>query len=190
MTDFAFQGNGVALRPFEPEDVPALEVYLNHPDLAGRRYVPWGFPELPPLARGQVEALYRKWAETKKGLKLAVVQRESGELVGHAGCDWSWDPHCPDVTVVIAPTHQRQGYGSEALSLLLHYLFETTVAHSISGWIAEWNTAGVEFATRHGFRECGRLRRAGVRHGVFFDVIVADMLRREWQPGGGTHHGA
>ncbi|HEX9618333.1 MAG TPA: hypothetical protein VGA03_13055 [Anaerolineales bacterium] len=37
---FSFQTARLQLRPFEPEDVTALQAYLNHPGLAGRRYLP------------------------------------------------------------------------------------------------------------------------------------------------------
>lgn len=188
MLESAFHGDAITLRPFEPSDVAALAFYLNHPDLSGRRYIPWGFPELAPLSHGQVEAITQKWAKTEAGLQLAVILRETEELVGHAGCDWEWDPHCPDVSLVIAPAHQQQGYGSEVLHLLLGYLFRNTVAHNVSGWIADWNRAGLQFAARHGFRECGRSRRAGVQQGRYFDMVVVDLLRPEWEPAGGTQH--
>ncbi len=42
MTTSVFAGEAVALRPFEPDDVPALAAYLNQPELAGCRYIPWG----------------------------------------------------------------------------------------------------------------------------------------------------
>jgi RimJ/RimL family protein N-acetyltransferase len=50
---FPFRGERVILRAFESEDVPALHAYLNHPELAGRRYIPWDFPNEFPLAKKQ-----------------------------------------------------------------------------------------------------------------------------------------
>jgi RimJ/RimL family protein N-acetyltransferase len=188
MTDSIFQGSTITLRPFEPDDVPALEAYLNHPELTGRRYIPWAFSELAPLSRKQVEEISQKWAGEEKSLPLAVVRRETGELIGHAECDWGWDPHCPSLAVVVAPPQQRRGYGSEVLGLLLRYLFAYTPAHTVSCWIADWNQPARQFAARHGFQENGQMRRAGVRQGEYFDVIVADMLRSEWQQLGGAPH--
>lgn len=185
-----FQGSTISLRPFEPGDVSALETYLNHPALIGRRYIPWKFPEVAPLSYKQVEGIYQRWSEAEKSLQLAIVQRENQALIGHAEFDWGWDPHCPSLSVVIAPTHQCQGYGSEALRLLLGYAFEYTPAHVISGWVAEWNQPARAFLDRHGFQEAGHLRRAGIRQGQYFDVVVADMLRSEWQQRGGIPHAA
>ena len=180
MAYFPFHGEQIRLRTFEVEDIPALYAYLNHPDLAGRRYIPWGFPGDFPLSKEQVEAIYKKWSEEKKGIHLAVVLRGTLELVGHAECDWGWDPHCPQIAVVIDPAHQDKRYGSEVLQILLSYLFKNTPAHNISGWMAEWNQTAREFAAVHGFKECGCWRREGIRDGKYYDGVVVDILRSEW----------
>jgi RimJ/RimL family protein N-acetyltransferase len=180
MSEALFQSDRIALRPFEEEDVPALAAYLNHPDLTGRRYIPWSVPEIAPLSRKQVQGIVQKWGDAERALTLAIESRDHRDLLGHAECDWSWDPHCPSASVTVAPAHQRQGYGSEALSLVLCYLFKHTPAHVITCWIADWNESGLQFAAHHGFRQAGRLRRAGIRHGEYFDMIVSDLLRSEW----------
>ena len=183
-----FQGDAIALRPFEPADVPALGDYLNHFDLAGRRYIPWSFPEVAPLSQQQVHDIHQKWSDVDKGLHLAVVNLDGQDLIGHAECEWGWDPHCPSLSVVIAPAHQRRGYGSEAFALLLRYLFEYTPAHVVACWIADWNQPALEFVRSHGFQEAGRMRRVGIRQGQYHDVMVTDLLRSEWQQLGGEPH--
>lgn len=194
MADFAFQGEKIRLRAFEAEDIPALHATLNHPELAGRRYIPWGFPGDFPLSKQQVEAIHKKWAEEKKGIHLAVVLRGSLELIGHAECDWGWDPHCPQIALVIDPAHQGKGYGSEVLRTLVDYLFKNTPAHNINGWMAEWNQTALRFAAAHGFKESGRWRRDGIRDGKTYDGILVDILRPEWaewvEAGGGVEDAA
>jgi RimJ/RimL family protein N-acetyltransferase len=185
MTLSAFRSDDISLRPFSVDDAPALETYLNHPDLEGRRNIPWSFPEYAPLSLQQIEGVIDKWGKAENGLHLAVIQRESGELIGHAECDWDWDPHNPSVSVVIDPGRQRQGFGSQALQLLLRYLFAFTPAHNTAAWIAAWNAPALAFAVHHGFRKAGRMRRAGIRHGAYYDVVVLDILRPEWQAKGG-----
>ena len=180
MAYFPFQGELIRLRAFEAEDISALQKTLNHLELAGRRYIPWGFPGDFPLSKQQVEAIYKKWSEEEKGIHLAVVLRGALELIGHAECDWGWDPHCPQITVVIDPAHQGKGYGSEVVRTLVDYLFKNTPAHNISGWMAEWNQSALRFATAHGFKECGRWRWDGIRDGKIYDGVLVDILRPEW----------
>lgn len=178
---FPFDGTTVLLRAFETDDAPMLQDYLNHPALAGRRYIPWRFSEVAPLSRKQVDEIIQKWLEEEKALNLAVVQRESDTLIGHCQCDWRWDPHSASVAVVISPEHQRQGFGSKVFELLLRYLFKHTPAHNVSVWIADWNHPARQFVARHGLQEIGGMRRVGLRQGRYYDLVVADILRPEWQ---------
>jgi RimJ/RimL family protein N-acetyltransferase len=175
-----FETEHLYLRPFEPDDLPALEALLNHPDLYGTRYIPWEFPEDLPLSSGQVEAIYKRWSEGEKQVHLAVVLQTSRELVGYSEVEWEWDPHCPFLAIVISPLHRRSGYGSEVLNLLLGYLFGSTPAHNVTGWIPDWNHPGLAFARRNGFQDCGRSRREGLRNGAYYDAVLVDLLRPEW----------
>jgi RimJ/RimL family protein N-acetyltransferase len=176
-----FQGERIELRAFEVEDIPRLHEYLNHPLLSGRRYIPWEFSDLHPLSKKKIEAIYQKWSEMKKGFNLGIRLIETNELIGHVQCDWEWDTHSTSLAVLLSPPHQRKRYGSEALTLLLYFLYGYTPAHNVNCWIADWNKEGRNFAQNNGFSESGRIRRAGIRQGKYFDIVVMDILREEWK---------
>ena len=175
-----FETDRIRLRTFEVEDLPALHAYLNYPDLNGRRYLPWRFPNELPLSKSQVESLIKQWGEGDKEFHLAITLQEDGTLIGHVNCDWGWDAHCPEVDLVIAPAYQFQGYGSEVLALVLAYLFGYTPAHSIGGGMASWNQEALQFALKYGFNHSGSLRRVGMQDGKFYDWLGVDILRPEW----------
>ena len=177
----AFQDERVGLRPLEASDLDALRDYLNQPELEGCRYLPWEAPEKAPLSHAQLGHSLSRWADDKTAYHFAVIARVGGALIGHAECDWGWDPLCPDLTVVIAPGQRRRGYGSAVAALLLRHLFEATPAHSVGGWFADWNSAARGFARRLGFSEAGGMRWAGLREGQPYDLITVDLLRREWR---------
>ena len=183
-----FQTEQIKLRPFEPEDVPALRAYINHPMLGGRRYIPSGFPGEVPLSTAQVEKIIKKWGEEKREAHLGIELTDRHELIGHAEFERSWDPIAPWMSVVVARPFQRHGYGTQVAQMVMSYLFENTPAHSISGWMADWNKAGRSFARKMGFKENGRTRREGFREGSFFDGILVDILRSEYQSSGGINY--
>lgn len=176
-----FSSLTVELRPLRSDDLPTLGAYLNHPELTGRRYIPWEFPNEVPLSEQQVEGIFKKWGEKKKGFVMGVILQESGTLIGHTEADWGWDPHAPGISLAIAPSNQRQGFGTEALKLILAYLFEHTPAHNVSSWLSDWNEPGREFTAKNGFTKCGEVRREGIRNGEYFNSIVVDILRPEWK---------
>jgi RimJ/RimL family protein N-acetyltransferase len=176
-----FQTEQLKLRSFEADDTLALQAYLNHPKLNGRRYIPQSFPEVLPLSTRQVEAIIEKWGGEESEAHLAIVTSDKQELIGHASLAWGWDPHVPWISVVIARPYQRQGHGSQVLGLLLDYLFENTPAHNVSSWMAEWNKAARAFAKKNGFQENGRSRQEGLFEGKYYDDILVDILRPEWK---------
>jgi len=180
MDEGRFSSDRVGLRALEETDTEALHAYLNDPALLGRRCLPGDAPEVTPLSRAQVAEILEGCANPKKAFTLGIELRDSGELVGHAGCDWNWDTHCPTVSIAVAPAHQRAGIGSEVLRMLLAHLFEETPAHNVSGWVPGWNEPALAFAERHGFTESGRIPRGGLRDGAWFEHVLLDILRPEW----------
>jgi RimJ/RimL family protein N-acetyltransferase len=180
MEENLFESERWTLRTLEPTDAAALQEIWNVPSMIGRRYTPEGVPDFAPMARGQVDASLETWSKEAKALNLAVVLRETGELVGVAIGNWHWDPHCPWVSVVIAPNHQRRGLGSEVLRTLLRLVFERLPSHTVHAGTSSWNVGGLAFARANGFSECGRMPRAGLRDGVYYEDVFFDLLRREW----------
>ncbi len=173
-------GAKTELRPFEPSDVDGLRLIVNHAGLAGRRFLPRGFSADLPLSIRDGERLIEKWLGADEEVNLAIDSIASDRLVGYVNFGWGWDDHCPWGAVVIDPSEWRRGLGSEALDSMLGHVFGTTVAHTISCWLPEWNKEGLGFAKKHGFRAMGRIRRAGLRDGAWYDTIPVDLLRSEW----------
>lgn len=176
-----FTTDEILLRPFTKEDAPALFEALNHPELSGRKYLPWEFDDELPLNMDIIEKIIEKWISTEDGFCYAVTLLETQEIIGHASAEWDWDPHMPDANVVIYPGAQRKGYGTQALTLLLDYLVDFTVGHNISAGVEEWNTAGIEFLKKLGFTRVGTIRRDEFRGGQYVDAALFDIIRPEWK---------
>ena len=92
MADHSFRGTAIEFRPLERQQIPRLTELLNHPQLHGRRYLPEEVPEDAPLSEATVEKVVSAWEERKESFRFGVYSLETGSLIGHAGCDWGWDP--------------------------------------------------------------------------------------------------
>jgi RimJ/RimL family protein N-acetyltransferase len=73
-----------------------------------------------------------------------------------------------------------QGYGSEALRLLVGYLFDHLNLHRVQLDTWSGNERAMRSFARIGFREEGRLREAVWGPGRYFDSVVMGLLRSEW----------
>ena len=119
----------------------------------------------------------------KKEKMFAVRLLENDELLGNIGFN-SLDiiNRNGALGVLIGnPRHQRKGYGTEALKLILDYGFSFLNLRNISLSVFEYNEPAYNLYKKVGFKEAGRLRKAVEIMGKTYDVIIMDMLKEEFQ---------
>lgn len=86
----------------------------------------------------------------------------------------------PDLSYWLAPEFQGEGYGTEAVALLIEYTF-ATYDHPAVGAIAyDFNDASRELLASLGFEEEGRIRRDWFIDGEYVDTIHYGLLREDW----------
>jgi RimJ/RimL family protein N-acetyltransferase len=74
-----------------------------------------------------------------------------------------------------------QGYGSEALRLLLDYAFNLLNLNSVMLGVFAFNQRALAVYQKIGFREIGRRRQARIFAGKKYDVILMDILAEEFE---------
>lgn len=83
------------------------------------------------------------------------------------------------------PAYRGQGYGGEALGLLLRFAFHELNLHRLQLNVFSYNTRAIRLYERLGFTREGVLREFLHRDGQRFDVYVYGLLAREWERGAG-----
>lgn len=168
-------GPRLALTPFHESDRDDVTSLLNAPDAWGNRQID---PDpLRPLTDREVAKSFDSWLADEISMTYAI--RSGTVLVGYIGEGKWWDAMRVDVSIFIGPDHRGEGYGTEAATVLLDHLFATAPAEVASCWVPDWGDRG--FAIGIGFRPAGRMRRAGIRDGRWFDMLAFDLLRSEWR---------
>lgn len=82
--------------------------------------------------------------------------------------------------VAIGHDHQRRGYATEAVVLLLRYMFGERRYHKCEVRIYAFNAASLELHRRLGFVEEGRLREHEFFAGAHHDVVLMGMTADEY----------
>jgi ribosomal-protein-alanine N-acetyltransferase len=77
------------------------------------------------------------------------------------------------------PQQRRQGIMTEALSLCVDYLFQSTKIHRVQLIIAEGNIASERVAQKCGFTYEGTARQAMFERGRHYDMKIYSLLRHE-----------
>ena len=86
----------------------------------------------------------------------------------------------PDLAYWLATEFHGEGYGTEAVALLVDYTF-ATYDHPAVGAIAyDFNDASRGLLESLGFEEEGRIRRDRFIDGAYVDTVHYGLLREEW----------
>jgi diamine N-acetyltransferase len=167
-------GERVALGPLRRDLLPAYQRWSN--DLAAADRL--GSLPRPVTLEGQT-AWYDQEASR---ITFTIYERAAWRAIG--GCSLNEVDHrqgTANLVILIGEADARgQGYGTEAVRLLLDVAFTALGLHSVMLGVYEFNRAGRRAYQKAGFRECGRRRQARVMGGRRWDEIFMDCLATEF----------
>jgi RimJ/RimL family protein N-acetyltransferase len=178
--DYPIDTVRLTLRPFVAEDLDALHAYQKLPEVA--RYL---YNEARDLA-ATAEVLKRRMAVTALEspgdiLVLAVVLRDTGELIGEVNLAWLSAEHRQgEFGFVFNPAFHGKGYAGEAAVEMLRLGFEGLGLHRIIGRCDGRNTASTKLQARLGLRREAHFVQNELVKGEWSDEIVYAMLEEEW----------
>ncbi|MFI1767920.1 GNAT family N-acetyltransferase [Streptomyces sp. NPDC020800] len=176
MTSF-WTGKRIRLRGIEPDDWTAFMRLAVDEERLGDLLHP------PRSAEG-----YRAWAREQAAAKsdgdcfqLAVEAVDTGEIVGTVGTHHA-DPRSGwfDYGVTIGADHRHKGYASEAVMVLLRFMFAERRYHKCQARIFAHNEASLTLHRRLGFVEEGRLRDHVFFAGRHHDLVMMGMPAEEF----------
>jgi RimJ/RimL family protein N-acetyltransferase len=170
------RGKRVTLRAIEREDLVRFHAIEQNVDLA---ILADGYWEPVPLAK--YERTFEKRLEQDEWNRF-VIEVE-GKMIGTIGLHrMNRREGTTQFGVgIYDPEYLGQGYGREAIGLLLDYAFR------IQNWRRVWldtdatNERAIRAYRACGFVEEGRLRHHAYANGEYVDLIVMGMLRSEWE---------
>ncbi len=173
-----WQGEHVRLRAVEPEDWKIFTQWDLDSDMARECYwIP--FPKSQEAARK--DTLDASQQKAKGDAIDLVIENREGEFVGVI------NPHDCDARngtfkygLAVRREHQRQGYASEAIQLVLRYFFEELRYQKVTVEIYDFNEASIKLHEKLGYQHEGRERRVYFTRGKFHDSIIMGMTVEEW----------
>jgi RimJ/RimL family protein N-acetyltransferase len=169
----------VLLRPFEPEDVPAVYEACQDPEIQRWTAVP------SPYTEADAELFLNEMApfewESGLGTPFGVFERASGLLVGSLGLmgitpEDSRDGRIAQVGYWTAPEMRGRGYTTDALRLLCRWGFDEVLIARIEWYAEVGNVASRRVAEKVGFVFEGTLRSRLRHRGERRDAWLAALL--------------
>lgn len=116
--------------------------------------------------------------ELSKSHNYGIVTIEDDKLIGTCGLiNMDTVNRSAEIGIFIGDkNYWHQGYGTEAMRLLMDYGFRYLNLHNVMLQVYSFNKNAVECYRKLGFREIGRRRQAVYRDRMFHDVIFMDIL--------------
>jgi RimJ/RimL family protein N-acetyltransferase len=173
-------GERIALRRLALADLTTFVTYRSDPDVA--LYQSWDAPYPPAAGKRLITSMRRQHPDTPgEWFQFALTLRSTGELIGDCGSKTiAADPLQAEIGYTIAPAHQGNGYGTEAVRTLLGYLFAARGKHRVTASCDPRNAASIKLLERVGMRREGHLRESIWFNGEWADDLIYAMLNHEW----------
>lgn len=125
------------------------------------------------------DVFFERLLDMAKGYPALVAKDEMNNVAGFAFLH-AYHPapaflRTAEITYFIHPEHIRRGFGKLLLDRLIDGARKMGV-DSIVASISSLNEGSLRFHAKHGFKECGRLIKAGEKKGNDFDVVYMQMF--------------
>jgi len=172
-------GGAVSLRPITHADRPLIYRWLNDPKVMSF----WGGNDRPLSEATSVGWVERFVGEGASLECLIIVTRE--RPIGFI--ELSLNPgnhnygHLVEIDICIGePSEWEHGYGSAALTALLHWLFTSTDTRRVFLQPRAENERAIHVYEKVGFRKEGVLKQAEYHDGEYQDGVMMAAIRDEW----------
>jgi RimJ/RimL family protein N-acetyltransferase len=179
-----FAGEHVRLTAIEPGDLPAVARWYRDSDYMRRLDADIAAPK----TEKQVAEFIEEQQKSATGFAFAIRPINSEDLIGYCGLEQIlWSQQTTWLAIGIGEAAQRgQGYGTEAIRLLLRFAFDELNLRRVQLTVFSYNDTAIRLYEKLGFQREGVFREFLHRDGELYDMLLYGLLRREWD--GGTPH--
>jgi RimJ/RimL family protein N-acetyltransferase len=178
-------GNKVRLRAIERTDIPLFTRWINDPEVT--EHLSNVFPySLETETQWFDSMLKLPMEEHPLTIEANIALPEDGfaEWLPIGTCSFMAIEkihRSAEVGIFIGDKdYWNQGFGTEAMRILLKFGFEDLNFHRIWLRVLEGNHRARKSYLKAGFIEEGRYRKAEFRHGAYNDIILMSILQDEW----------
>jgi RimJ/RimL family protein N-acetyltransferase len=177
-------GQRIRLRPIERDDVPRFVKWLSDPEV--RQHVNMHLP----ISQGHEEKWYERNLTQGDTQTFAIDAQPADMAVGpwvHIGsCGFhaiDWRSRAGELGILIgARDYWNRGYGTDAVSTLAGFGFNSLNLNRIYLRVFADNARGIRCYEKVGFQTEGRLRQDNFANGAYRDTLIMGLLRGEWAP--------
>lgn len=160
------------IRPMNASDVPSLREWTADRSI----YAYWG--KGPSRVDRDPALMFEKPEKPTKSLHLGIEEGVSGKVIGDLWVYLIVNDRMATVAIRLAPSRQGMGYGTEALSAVTHFCFESTELQRLCAEVDVRNVASWRMLEKCGFVREGMIRQ-GKMVNTWCDYYIYGMLKSD-----------
>lgn len=171
-----YSGQVVKLRAYKEEDIEKATVYINDEEV--KKLMDSTIPF--PMTKWQEEEWIRsRKANTDFTYDFAIEDLKTGKYIGGCSineCDVK-NRTCVVGIMIGDKEYWGKGYGSDALKVLIKFIFEEVNMNKIKLNVFSFNNRAIACYKKVGFKEEGILKKEIYRNGRYYDEIIMAMFK-------------
>lgn len=170
-------GQRVYLRPLAADDLPLIRGWANDPEIRALT------AEVLPMSEAAAEQFLARVRDDRDRVWFVVALRADHRIIGEAGLLRMFPAwRTTDLSLIIGDSqYWNQGYGAEAILLLLDYAFGFLNFHRVALGVVEFNARALHFYEKIGFRREGVLRDGYFHAHRYHDFVMMSILEGEYR---------
>ena len=171
------EGRNTNLRVMEKDDVDFLVECINNIDF---------YSEYGPITQVSKEKAIKGFEKPTQLAILTerarfVIEKKDGTRVGFIAHYFVQPAKLLEIGYVIAPSERGKGYGTEAVQIMVDYLFLSRDIARIQAVTDVRNKASQKVLEKVGFKKEGTIRKTGFVRGEWADAYLYSIIREEWK---------
>lgn len=162
------EGKKVNLRIMEREDLSIVKKWDNDLGIMG---------EYEPIVQETQADLEKQFDKLTEG-QWFFIERKDGTKVGFIA---HFLAHGTVIGYALLPNERGKGYGSEAVEIMVDYLFLSKNIVRIQAETHPENVPSHRVLEKAGFKKEGIIRKSFFSRGVWRDTALFSIIREEWK---------
>ena len=169
------KGENSNLRALEPEDLEFLYTIENNETFWEISHTQTPFSKY--LLKQYLENAHLDIFEAKQ-LRLLIEEKSTKRQIGLIDLfDFNPQHKRAGIGILIHPDFQKNGFASEALSILIDYAFKHLNLHQLYANITANNSKSISLFTKHNFKKVGVKKDWILSEGKFIDEILFQLIK-------------
>jgi len=164
------EGKNINLRIVEKDDLIIIKEWTNNLHIDG---------EYSPILQETIKDLEKLYDNLKEG-KWYFIEKKDEIKIGFILHMLSGSG-VPGIGYAIIPSERGKGYGTEAVKIVIDYIFLSKNIVRITAKTHPDNIASQKVLKKAGFKKEGILRKEMFFRGKWNDSALYSILREEWE---------